>query len=75
MEQQEMREPVLTPIKNGWAARGNGWAVHATTREEAIRKFREAEERHREIDAMPFWYERNKCSINARKPECLNRDE
>ena len=23
-----MAEPKLTPIKNGWAARGDGWAVH-----------------------------------------------
>lgn len=55
---EERDEPFLTPIKNGWAAHGDGWAVHGHTREEAIQKFREAEQRHREIDAMPFWYER-----------------
>ena len=51
--------PKLEPIKNGWAARGDGWAVHAPTQEEAITRFREAEQRHREIDARPFWSERS----------------
>lgn len=55
---QEERKPTLTPIKNGWAAHGDGWAIHASTREEAIQKFREAEHRHQEIDKLPFWYER-----------------
>ncbi len=54
---QERKEPLLTPIKNGWAAHGDGWAVHGTTQEEALENFRKAEERHREIDARPFWYE------------------
>ena len=55
---QETKKPALTPIKNGWAAHGDGWAVHAPTPEEAIQKFLEAEERHREIDKLPFWFER-----------------
>ncbi|MGB6838605.1 MAG: hypothetical protein WBF66_12995 [Dehalococcoidia bacterium] len=55
-----MAEPVLAQIKNGWAARGNGWAVHAPSQEEAIRKFEEAERRHKEIDARLFFYERIK---------------
>ncbi len=58
MEPQETNEPILLPIKNGWAAHGDGWAVHGHTREEAIQKFREAEQRYREIDARPLWYER-----------------
>ena len=59
MEQQyEASEPILKPIKNGWAAFGNGWAVHGRTREEAIENFRKAEELHREIDARPLWFER-----------------
>ncbi len=53
-QQQESKEPVLAPIKNGWAALGKGWAVHARTPEEAIEKFREAEQRHSEIDARPL---------------------
>jgi hypothetical protein len=58
MEQQYgSKEPVLAPIKNGWAALGDGWAVHGHTREEALENYRRAEERHREIDARPFWYE------------------
>lgn len=55
---REAERPDLTPIKNGWAAHGNGWAVHAATPEEAIQKFLEAERRHREIDNLPFWHER-----------------
>lgn len=53
-----MSEPLLTPIKNGWAARGDGWAVHAPTRGEAIQKFREAEAKHEEIMARPPFHER-----------------
>jgi hypothetical protein len=40
----------LEPIKAGWAARGEGWAVHAPTKEEAERKYLEAERQHREIE-------------------------
>lgn len=58
MEQLERIELVLVPIKNGWAARGEGWAVHGRTPEEARQKFYEAEERHREIDARSIVYER-----------------
>jgi len=57
MEQQK-KEPVLAPIKNGWAALGDGWAVHGRTQEEALENYHKAEERHREIDARPLWYER-----------------
>lgn len=55
---KETKKPALTPIINGWAAHGDGWAVHALTAEEAIQKFLEADQRHREIDRLPFWYER-----------------
>ena len=45
MEQQyERKEPVLVLIKNGWAALGDGWAVHGRTREEALENYRKAEE-------------------------------
>jgi hypothetical protein len=53
-------EPILTPIKNGWAARGLGWAVHGRSKEEAVEKYYEAEARHREIDQRPFWFERHR---------------
>lgn len=43
-------EPRLSPIKAGWSAHGVGWAVHGATREEAIRKYLEAERLHRQID-------------------------
>ncbi len=54
-------EPRLAPVKNGWAAYGDGWAVHAPSREEAERKFREAERRNREIDERPFWFEQRQA--------------
>jgi len=41
----------LSAIKNGWAARGQGWAVHGRTREEAQTKFAQAEALHKVIDA------------------------
>jgi hypothetical protein len=44
-----MEYPVLKPIKTGWMALGDGWAVDASTKEEAIVLFREAERRHQEI--------------------------
>ena len=43
----------LEPIKGGWAARGDGWAAHAPTREEAERKYIDAERQHREIEQRP----------------------
>jgi hypothetical protein len=43
--------PVLRPIKNGWAALGGNWAVHGKTEAEAREQFAQAVERHREIDA------------------------
>lgn len=46
-------QPKLQQIKNGWAAIGQGWAVHAPTQEEALRKFEEAERKHQEIAARP----------------------
>lgn len=52
-----MSEPRLEKIKVGWAARGDGWAVHAATEEEAVRLFRDAERRHKEILARPPFYE------------------
>jgi hypothetical protein len=49
-----MMDPVLTPIQGGWAALhdvpGDRWAVHAPTKEAALRKFEETKRRYREID-------------------------
>ena len=55
---QAQMQPTVKPIKNGWAAYGDGWAVHASTSEEVVQRFKEAECRHQEIDKLPFWYER-----------------
>lgn len=45
-----MSEPILEPVKNGWAALGDGWAVHGRTQEEALERFRRAQLRHSEIE-------------------------
>jgi hypothetical protein len=41
--------PHLTPIKNGWAAVGHGWAVFAPSRAEALDRYQEAERKHQEL--------------------------
>jgi hypothetical protein len=60
-----MAEPKLVPIRTGWAALGDGWAVHAPSQEEARRRFEEAERRHREIEARPPFYERLRRADSA----------
>jgi hypothetical protein len=49
-----MERPVLLKIKSGWLAKASGWAVEGATKEAAMRAFRVAEHRHREIDARPM---------------------
>lgn len=46
--------PDLRRIARGWAAHGDGWAVHGATRDEALARFWEAVRRHEEIDALPL---------------------
>jgi hypothetical protein len=46
-------EPRLEQIVGGWAARGRGWAVHAPTKEEALKRYAETQERYTRIDARP----------------------
>jgi hypothetical protein len=70
-----MTEPILTEIKTGWAALGQGWAVHAATRDEALRRFREAEREHREILARPYYYERTSTSRQGEEQERGSLDE
>ncbi len=50
--------PRLTEIKGGWAAHGDGWAVHGATKDEAQRLFTEAQKRHQEIAKQPLFCER-----------------
>lgn len=52
VQYEESKEPRLNPIFNGWAAHGDGWAVHGRTQEEAIEKYWRTEQRRREILAM-----------------------
>ena len=51
-----MSEPKIDKVKAGWAALGEGWAVHAPTREAAIEKYKERERFYRELIARPPWY-------------------
>ena len=47
-------EPIIRPIKTGFAAMGQGWAVHGRTEEDARQKFHEAQLLHDEIDQRPL---------------------
>jgi predicted nuclease with RNAse H fold len=49
-----MTTPSLLKIKSGWLAKAGGWAVEGPTKEAAMRAYRAAERRHREIDARPM---------------------
>jgi hypothetical protein len=64
-----MVKPELSEIKNGWAARGDGWTVRGATPEEALQRYREAEELRAVVRAQPFFYEqdegRNEANVNA----------
>jgi hypothetical protein len=60
---EDTKVPILTPIKHGWSAHGDGWAVHGLTPEEAVQKFLNAEQRHKEIDDLPFWYEQRDAQL------------
>lgn len=42
-------EPRMVPVKVGWAAVGDGWAVFAESRTDAALQYRKAEQKHREI--------------------------
>lgn len=55
----------LRPIKNGWAVLGIGWAVHGETKEEAVRLYYEAIERHKKIDARPIETREERTSASA----------
>jgi hypothetical protein len=44
----------IRPVKSGWAAYGDGWAVHGKTKEEAIAAYHEAVSENTEIDARPI---------------------
>jgi hypothetical protein len=41
--------PRFVPVKAGWAAVGDGWAVIAASRSEALERYREAESKHEEL--------------------------
>lgn len=62
--------PILQPIYGGrWAAHGDGWAVHGATKEEALENYRKAEQRHRELLALPPWYLNPDNPANQRKEQ------
>ena len=47
-------DPVLLPIKNGWSAHGDGWAVHAVTQDEVIQAFYERVAQYQHIDERQY---------------------
>ena len=53
MVTETVREPDLRKIKGGWAALGDGWAVHGATREEAVQRYYTAAELRVEISQRP----------------------
>jgi hypothetical protein len=55
----EHTNPTVVKIKNGWLARGQGWAVRADSQEEAYRVFAARERWHAEVDARPARLESN----------------
>jgi len=63
------REPILLPVKVGWAAHGLGWAVHAPTREAVIQKYRERERLYAEVEARGYWNERPKQQAVKRQQQ------
>ena len=42
-------EPRLVPVKEGWAAVGDGWAVFAHSRDGAVAAFEAAARKHEEL--------------------------
>jgi hypothetical protein len=59
-EVRSMAEPMLLQIKTGWLAvsQQERWAAEGKTKEEAVNRFRKAEQKHREVDSRPYVYER-----------------
>jgi len=53
---KNITEPKLSKTQAGWAARGDGWAVHAPTKEQVLVKFREREKFYEELTKRPMWY-------------------
>ena len=47
----------ISPIKGGWAAYGDGWAVHGETKRQALILFGLALERHKQIMLQPPAYQ------------------
>lgn len=52
----EEGKPKLTKIVNGWAAHGSGWAVHAPTKDKAIKKYHERKSFYAELLKRPPVY-------------------
>lgn len=51
--------PLIEEIKSGWAAKGDGWAVHAPTKEDAIKKYKEREKYYDWLATQPLPHERS----------------
>lgn len=46
--------PIIEEIKAGWAAKGDGWAVHASTKEEAVKKYQERKDYYDWLATQPL---------------------
>ena len=57
-ESNQGEYPIVEGIKAGWAARGKGWAVHAPTKEDAIKKYHERVKYHEWLKTQPYEWER-----------------
>ncbi len=58
MDEQVKEYPIVEKIVAGWAAKGDGWAVHAPTKEEAIEKYKERKKYYEWLASQPPVYER-----------------
>jgi len=62
-------DPRLYEIAEGWAAAGQGWAVHAATPEAATALYYERAALYAALASMPPWRERQKDEVAvAAKP-------
>jgi hypothetical protein len=65
----KMPEPEIYEVKTGWAARRDGWAVQASTQEEALRLLQEAEAERKVILEQPMFFQQiNKEELGYSDP-------
>lgn len=61
----QTNQPKVVQIADGWAVYGKGWAVHATTKNDALRKFEDRVKFYQELlTRRPFREVRRSKSVN-----------